>query len=1305
MPSTRPCAAFEPISPDFDVKALVESTPNFEWVVRIHCDMIDHQGLENFEKLVLIHVILGGKPLVIEGYEKRLDRWSFAVQWLRDNCGSKVETARDLTKKSNVPLSIGHYLNNMALLTNQWTNRNYKDADRQRMYLKDIDCPQLWRDKLSEILPPSLFYLNESTGDLGGFGAVDEVDPSRPGMRRGRGIAKSGDLMSSLPAEMRAENLMCYIGHEGTYTPAHREMCASLGQNIMVEASTGLVEEGKPTKPGSSIWFMTESKEREVISEYWLSRLGHDIEVENHFAQINAWKMAPFKTYVVEQKPGDFILIPPLAPHQVWNRGTRTMKVAWNRTTVETLEMALHEALPRTRMVCRDEQYKNKAIIYYTMQKYSKQLKAAEKVKQKLLAAGRHHDGKDVKVRQLEKDFRRLHGLLTEILVSESFSRSQKAPAVEKLTYDSNITCSYCRCNIFNRFLTCPNCVEKTPGGDDDTYDICLECYAMGRSCACISKFRWVEQWPWDDLVQKHEQWRHQILQYEGKITEKSPKSLKTELDRLGGKPTLAHICQLELQRRPFRDIRRPPSPVIQHEEDEPEVDDEGRVKKKKQKKKTEKFIREHGRCHVDSYWEPKWKQASCSHCSKNYCYGSLFRAYDMKPQDILADPDWKCPSCRNICGCRVCCKKPGYKPYTPSSTMLGHNTKAVADPRSAEVLVDFSYSNIGWIQKAGDDNGANTRRLNKRRKEADAAKAQETQLGDDYVDPEGRDNDVEDMILRLAAHEGIPIDPALGAVGDISGAVSTADSDEYDENPEGARGYEDASPADLSGAQHAVPAGGVLRDVEHAYDMIEGITYDYPDPEPGRPLAITVEEEPAPIPSGYTPAVPDENRDIHMENRKRKRNKLDEGDRTFQYKKSYVDKGNKKRKSLIVKLPINPEKLAGIMPIALIARQALNGIEVPAPVISSDLQALNAAEGNPQQVPKKVRRGLEHVTVEQDDDFTPGRYRDRRKAMPDGVARPLPDSDITRRQTRMQNVHYEEPDEEEFNEVLPNNPGAAGKRNTKVVRLDDAETGFETDGEAEEENVSDAEVIALDNSREVSASTYGTPLSLNPIRDECASSTPKSSVEPVGQPTSFSSLRPAGTSQKSIRQPPVPNQGSKLLAEAQANRKAKMAAIEWLDNDGGDLDDAWSQDSFQEEEPSPPKPKQPPKAPTVARPMPARDTDTSETETTPAVKAVARTASSPVAPTVRRVPRTASAAAASVPSKSAALASASPKTVRPVASLSKVSKDAWVDSDDSEDELSLAKPTGWASVNANKTSLFQPGVAKKRGRPRESWA
>ena len=284
-----------------------------------------------------------------------------------------------------MPLSIRHYLNNMAVLSNQWNAYNYRESNRQRIYLKDIDCPKVWHDKLKEQIPACVFYLNESTGEMGGPGSVLEGGKHNSKARRGRGIAPAGDLMCCLPPKMRAENMMCYIGHEGTYTPAHREMCASLGQNIMVGASGSVGEDGKPTEPGSSIWFMTETKDRHLVSEYWLSTLGHDIEVESHFAQINAWKAAPFTTYVVEQKIGDFILIPPLAPHQVWNRGTSTLKAAWNRTTVETLVMALEEALPRARMVCRDEQYKNKAMILFCLQRYSGMLKQVDLQKQTTL--------------------------------------------------------------------------------------------------------------------------------------------------------------------------------------------------------------------------------------------------------------------------------------------------------------------------------------------------------------------------------------------------------------------------------------------------------------------------------------------------------------------------------------------------------------------------------------------------------------------------------------------------------------------------------------------------------------------------------------------------------------------------------------------------------------------------------------------------------------------------------------------------------------------------------------------------------
>jgi hypothetical protein len=65
----------------------------------------------------------------------------------------------------------------------------YRDKARQRIYLKDIDCPQVWQDKLKDHIPAGLFYLNESTGEVGGAGALDE-----PGGRKGRGLGRAGDL-------------------------------------------------------------------------------------------------------------------------------------------------------------------------------------------------------------------------------------------------------------------------------------------------------------------------------------------------------------------------------------------------------------------------------------------------------------------------------------------------------------------------------------------------------------------------------------------------------------------------------------------------------------------------------------------------------------------------------------------------------------------------------------------------------------------------------------------------------------------------------------------------------------------------------------------------------------------------------------------------------------------------------------------------------------------------------------------------------------------------------------------------------
>ncbi|KAL5345471.1 hypothetical protein ACLOAV_009844 [Pseudogymnoascus australis] len=135
------------------------------------------------------------------------------------------------------------------------------------------------------------------------------------------------------------------------------------------------------------------------------------------------------------------------------------------------LEMALSEALPRARMVCRDEQYKCKAIVFYPLLRYYNNLQKAEKEEESGFSAYQSEPARFApRVRQLQRDFRRLFSLFKTILVSEMFSPDMpKEKNVEFIPFDSNVTCSYCWCNIFNRFLTCKTCVGELENGDEDT--------------------------------------------------------------------------------------------------------------------------------------------------------------------------------------------------------------------------------------------------------------------------------------------------------------------------------------------------------------------------------------------------------------------------------------------------------------------------------------------------------------------------------------------------------------------------------------------------------------------------------------------------------------------------------------------------------------------------------------------------------------------------------------------------------------------------------------------------------------------
>ncbi|KAJ5570382.1 uncharacterized protein N7459_009812 [Penicillium hispanicum] len=738
----RQRTGFEPFPPNLDLHHEVDSTANFTFVERIHCQAINQNPREEFEQLVLYHVVLLGIPLVIEGFHDHLNKRLFSEQWLRQKYSSKKENARDLVKGINLPLTMGHYLKNLSMLSRQFNQYNYADKDRQRIYLKDIDCPTEWHDALEQLIPPALFYLNGFPKPFKGPGSQFSNVLDCPVTADAVPIAKAGDLMSCLPEGMRADNLMCYIGHEGTYTPAHQEMCASLGHNIMVEASDGSFENGKPTTPGSSLWLMTETKDRHIVSEYWRSALGHDIDLEDHFASFEAWKNAPFRTWVVNQKPGDLVLIPPLAAHQVWNRGTRTMKVAWNRTTVDTLQMALAEAIPHARMVCRDEQYKNKAIIFFSLERYSILLQQAGKTD--------HPE-----VEQLRGDFEKLFWLYTDILLSESFPKDRSKEDVEYIGFDSNVTCSYCRCNIFNRFLTCPWCV----GGENDTYDICMDCYVLGRSCQCVSRLKWVEQFQWSELREKHSKWRLQLISLDktdGKSKERYPTFNVAQAGIV--RKSTATICQEQLALRPWVDYKKPMPKEANATPSDGDSDEENSARKRRKLNGNNK-TKDIGSCHMCRNTELSWKMAKCTKCHLQYCYAVLFRAFDILPHVPMETRRWLCPRCKKNCNCDSCRQEPTMNPYEPYNILLGYDTRKFADPRSIESLVNLRLSNVKLLQKFGDDNA---RRLEQRQRDADKARLGMPEANHAVASSALHVSSASDSLVISGSQLHIPVDPAL---------------------------------------------------------------------------------------------------------------------------------------------------------------------------------------------------------------------------------------------------------------------------------------------------------------------------------------------------------------------------------------------------------------------------------------------------------------------------------------------------------------------------------------------------------------
>ena len=128
---------------------------------------------------------------------------------------------------------------------------------------------------------------------------------------------------------------MCYHGIGDTFTPAHKDLCASNGPNLMCYSENN----------GSAFWFMSAASSAPQAAEFFQS-LGTELDHEARILRPEDFAKATFDVYVAEQKVGDLMLVPKRSMHQVVNHGGITTKISWSRMTLRGLETAFYHELP-----------------------------------------------------------------------------------------------------------------------------------------------------------------------------------------------------------------------------------------------------------------------------------------------------------------------------------------------------------------------------------------------------------------------------------------------------------------------------------------------------------------------------------------------------------------------------------------------------------------------------------------------------------------------------------------------------------------------------------------------------------------------------------------------------------------------------------------------------------------------------------------------------------------------------------------------------------------------------------------------
>ncbi|KAF7323091.1 JmjC domain-containing protein [Mycena chlorophos] len=422
---------------------LIASSPNFKAVPRVQYTSNSDVNVRQSAQ--------PGVPVVVEGLHNH-PSWNtelFSPDWLLDKSGIAAISARNVHTRTDQEIPLVEFLAKTRAMSHLAVG-----GEQERLYGKDVPCPAKYRKFLHE---------------------AGVVDPS---------MAPDGqNLLKNLPKNEQPETLMCYLGVGDTFTPAHTDLCASQGHNLMTYTEND----------GSSWWFMTASANAWAVRDYFHRVLKNDLDHESHIVTLDELRKAPFPVYITKQKLGDLVLVPPRSAHQVVNAGGLTIKTSWSRMTLDGLALALRYELPLYRRVCRTETYRVKSTIYHTLLRTIDDVKANK--------GGSKESGKNLL---------KLLPLFDLMLVDEYAEPTDKVTVLPSAddsedgdgSNSTQFTCDFCGADIWQAFFECRNCVSgaRKPVPKGTGFHICPGCYTEGRSCECSSMSPLLCR-PWKALV------------------------------------------------------------------------------------------------------------------------------------------------------------------------------------------------------------------------------------------------------------------------------------------------------------------------------------------------------------------------------------------------------------------------------------------------------------------------------------------------------------------------------------------------------------------------------------------------------------------------------------------------------------------------------------------------------------------------------------------------------------------------------------------------------------------------------------